>query len=321
MGRGVQKSFYRDWAQSREDLPLFYRPAWLDCVCGEANWQVAIAQDEDGNVCGVLPFYESKTWFGRSVSNPPFSPFMGPLLFLSEENQSNFSKYSFEKKILQELIRSLPEAASVKLKWRPENQNWLPFYWAGYRQTTAYTFVISGDTGIEAAFENLKNSVRADIEFARRRCEVSESDDLAAFYRLYSSVFEKQKKKSPFTFGRFSKTDDFLKLENRRLILLVKDSETGEPEAGAYLAEDEKRIYLAATGKSEEAGRGAVALAVWTAIQKSLEKKKSLDFEGSMLPGVEHFFRAFGGQMETYFVVFKYARLLALLRILAGKKN
>lgn len=314
-----QKSFYRKWAEGQDKLPLFYRPDWLDCVCGAEHWEVVLVKDDRGEVLGVLPFYQSKKGFWTKILNPPFSPFMGPYLIYPKEKKDHFSRYGFEKKVLQQLAEQLPKSPFTKLRWRPEIQNWLPFYWAGFQQTTAYTFVIEADQTPGQVYANFKNTVRGDIEFAERHYTVFPSDDPAAFFTLNRAVFEKQDMDLPYTFGQFSKVEAFLKSKKQGRILLAKNRETEKIEAGIFVLTDGDRAYLLATGKVENAGRGALALLIWEAIKESIEEGKMFDFEGSMMPGVEHFFRSFGGRMVPYLVVYRYARVLALLRVMRGK--
>ena len=51
------------------------------------------------------------------------------------------------------------------------------------------------------------------------------------------------------------------------------------------------------------------------AIQDAQAKELEIfDFEGSMLPGVEAFFRGFNGELKPYFTVWKYGnRLLSFI--------
>jgi len=55
----------------------------------------------------------------------------------------------------------------------------------------------------------------------------------------------------------------------------------------------------------------ALPALLWHAIKYALNKgKKAFDFEGSMDPGVEQFFRNFGGNRELYLVLKKNDSLL-----------
>jgi hypothetical protein len=58
---------------------------------------------------------------------------------------------------------------------------------------------------------------------------------------------------------------------------------------------------------------GAMYYLLFIFIQKNSKKNLILDFEGSMIPGVERFYRGFGAKPETYLQL-KINRLPLLLR-------
>ena len=64
--------------------------------------------------------------------------------------------------------------------------------------------------------------------------------------------------------------------------------------------------YLLGGYQAEERHHGAGALAVFEAIQHCREiGLKTFDFEGSVIPAIEKYFRGFGGQLKPYFSVNK----------------
>jgi hypothetical protein len=50
---------------------------------------------------------------------------------------------------------------------------------------------------------------------------------------------------------------------------------------------------------------GAMSLLFWNAIKLASEKGLAFNFEGSMIPGVERFFRSFGGGLTPVFYISK----------------
>ena len=56
---------------------------------------------------------------------------------------------------------------------------------------------------------------------------------------------------------------------------------------------------------------------MWHGIQFAATVSMEFDFEGSMIPGIESFFRGFGGNPRTYFRVYRggiYFRFLNYLK-------
>ena len=96
--------------------------------------------------------------------------------------------------------------------------------------------------------------------------------------------------------------------KKRRRIFFAKNTE-GVVQAAIYVVFDTSTAYYLAGGATE-AGRskGAMHGLLAHAIQETAAEGCTIfDFEGSMLKGVEPFFRGFGGELTPYFRVFKYA--------------
>ena len=107
-------------------------------------------------------------------------------------------------------------------------------------------------------------------------------------------------------------------------------SKEGEPLGGVWIAWDDKRAYYLLGGFDHSAkSNNAVALAMWRAIQFTATNLKlpEFDFEGSMIPAVERFFRKFGGTIIPNYTI-RYRRPVGfdrrvvrkLVRLLRGPR-
>ena len=81
----------------------------------------------------------------------------------------------------------------------------------------------------------------------------------------------------------------------------------GVPIAGVYTVYDSRTAYNLITGYDDAlAHSGAGPLAMWHAILKAKEMGlRVFDFEGSVIPPIERYFRGFGGQLTPIFSVHK----------------
>jgi lipid II:glycine glycyltransferase (peptidoglycan interpeptide bridge formation enzyme) len=73
-----------------------------------------------------------------------------------------------------------------------------------------------------------------------------------------------------------------------------------------YIVWDKDTCYYLLGGYDPERSHsGASALAMWEAIKyaKNELKLSKFDFEGSMVPAIEMFFRKFGGEITPYYSV------------------
>ena len=83
--------------------------------------------------------------------------------------------------------------------------------------------------------------------------------------------------------------------------------QNNQPIAASFCIFDNNKVYYLLGGyDSKNKHQGAGALAVDAAIKHSKEKGIIIfDFEGSMLPEVEKYFRGFGGDLIPYYSVNK----------------
>ena len=80
----------------------------------------------------------------------------------------------------------------------------------------------------------------------------------------------------------------------------------GQLHAAAFVVwQDQSAYYIAGGGNTALRNSGAHSLVLWEAIRYVAEFADRFDFEGSMLPGVERFFREFGARQIPYFTITK----------------
>ncbi len=53
------KTIYKTFCQNHDEIPIFSQYWWLDIVCGENNWDVALCKIEN-KIAGAFPYYIKK---------------------------------------------------------------------------------------------------------------------------------------------------------------------------------------------------------------------------------------------------------------------
>lgn len=111
---------------------------------------------------------------------------------------SSDTKYTTELGRRQELCKQFTE----ELKRYPhflQNFNyditdWLPFYWAGYNQTTRYTYLLKNIRDHQAVWENMSANIRRNITKAQNKYHISvkKGIPLDEFLTVQSQTFDRQ---------------------------------------------------------------------------------------------------------------------------------
>lgn len=309
-----KKHLYEAFSDKHEDLPLFFRPWWLDAVCGEDGWNVALVE-KDGQVVAVLPYAIREKFGFKALTTPQLTQCLGPWILSPPSNTKYSKRLAREKDLMGALIDQLPDYHLYNQKWHFSASNWLPFFWKGFSQTTRYTYRLNCLSKQEELWKNLQQNIRGDIRKASNREGVVVRDDIVVdeFYKINKLVFERQGKSVPYSLDFVKRIDRAVMNRQQRKIFIAQDSE-GRFHAGVYIVWDDKSAYyLMGGGDPELRNSGATSLCMWEAIKFASTVTKSFDFEGSMIEPVERFFRGFGAVQTPYMQVSR--RNSKLLRI------
>jgi lipid II:glycine glycyltransferase (peptidoglycan interpeptide bridge formation enzyme) len=285
---------------------LFSQPWWLDAVA-PGSWN-AVTVERGGEIVARLPYVIRRRYGFTYLTMPPLTQTLGPWLRPYPGKYTN--KLSEEVKLMTELIESLPRFDRFEQNFHHSITNWLPFYWEGFQQTTRYTYVVENLQDHDSLWKDLRENIRREIRKAERQVMVRDDLDIDAFLDLNEMTFKRQGLNAPYTRELVTRLDNACRKRDCRKILFAEDNQ-GRLHAAAYLVWDKwAAYYLMGGGNPELRTSGATSLLIWKSIQFSGTVSRTFDFEGSMVKGVERFFRAFGAQQKSYFRVSKTTHLL-----------
>ncbi len=293
------KEQYERHCASRQDIPLFLQPWWLDAVCGSANWG-AVVSEKEGVVNGILPYFLTQKAGFRGIGMPPFTPFMGWHIHYPE-GQRYTKRLSFEMKTAKELIENLPKTAFFEQLLPPHSTNWLPAKWLNYQQTTRYTYVLKHLEKEVDLTKGFLSGLRGGLQKAASIVEITNEFEPAVAYNLLHNTYTRQKLKMPMQPQQFEHLLQTCHARGRANLFLAKD-ERGQVHAAAVVVEDGHTAWNIIRAHNEQfAQNRAMGFLMWKVISKMAEKGiQHFDFSGSMLPGVEMFVRSFGAEQVPY---------------------
>ena len=320
----MQKHDYRLYSKRHETLPLFHQPWWLDAlaIANGVSWNVALSRAKDGTIIGVWPYFEGVK-LGMDVSLPPvLASYLGIWIDYPEEDWKEETRQSYQNGIVKDLISQMPEFHLFKQNFTPSFQNWKELHWAGYNQTTHYTYLLEGIKDHDKIFAGFKSNLRTSIKKVGNNFSIGETNDLAAFYAINKKSWSVQKEKIPYTLKYLQKLDDALVNYGHRYIRLIKDA-NDNIVAGTYVIRDNHTAYNLMLGTDpDHRNSRAAEILLWDVIQEMSQYVDRFDFEGSMIEGVSQFFKAFGGKQQPYSLISKAKNKWIAIgaRLMANKK-
>lgn len=294
---------YRKFCKEEKNLPIFCKDWWLDCVCGEQNWNVALVE-KGGTLFATMPYFLTKRYGMNIITQPILTPSLG-IYFKYPEKQKYYKKLSFEKEMIEKIIEQLPKYSKFYQSFNFEYTNLLPFYWAGFDISARYTYVIEN---IQLA--ELEKNFETDIRKRRRKkayrigVEIYESTDIKKFYELNKMTFKRQGIGVPYSLELITKLYKACQKNNAVKMYFAKYKD--EVIAANFLIYDSKTVYYLMGGiNPNKKDLGAMDLIQYESIRFALENGRRFDFEGSVIESIEKYFRSFGAIQKPYFTVSK----------------
>ena len=297
----TEKDKYRKLCESEQTIPIFSRDWWLDTVCGKNRWDVLLIEQKD-KILAALPLYIP---INKVVSMPSYTQTMGPWIAPASSDTKYTTELGRRQELCKQLVERLREYRSFLQNFNYDIIDWLPFYWADFQQTTRYTYLLKEIQDSEALWENMSPNIRRNINKAQNKYHLTVKKGISVkeFMTAQAQTFDRQHVKIK------SNTRSL-----KKLIAICREKEQGElwgaydekgnlHSAAFIVWQDGSAYYLGGGGNPTYRNSGAQSLVLWECIQYVSRHTSTFDFEGSMLPGVERFFREFGATQTPYFTI------------------
>jgi hypothetical protein len=284
-------------------IGVFGSKNWLS-IYGNTLKMIGVYKDEH-QLIGGFYFLNTRKLGCKFVKLPPYTPHCG-LFFISEGiNQSSIN--NFKKEVINEVCTFFTNQKSVLtiLAFPSNIIDFQPFIWEKYKVIPNYTYRINLAKSMDDIVANFDSKNRNVINKAiKEQVNISEStlskDELVKFFKntlnnTDANVYDSELENVFFKFSNAENSFSFEAKKNDQLLGVV------------FCIFDKQVCYYLLGGVDKKSGMQGINNLL---IQCSIEKAKRLgcsvfDFEGSMLKGVEKFFRSFGPDLVPYYTVNK----------------
>lgn len=284
---------------------LFHSSAWLG-ASGRAFSVIGVFSGS--GLIGGVPVVVRRIGWLALAGHPPLTPYLGPVIRVTE--MKPVTELSYRKRAYSALARYLRSMFHrITFRLPPEVIDLQPFMWSGFVAGVGYTYRVKLD-GLDSVWQSMDVSRRNDIRRAQqdglRVCSDASVDEVID---VAEASFRRQGLRGTFRHAA-RQYDQVLRRLGRCRGFIIKDA-TGNPLAAAYIVWDKKRAYYVLGGYAEKyRHHGAGPLALWESMRFAREEASlgEFDFEGSMVPPIESYFRKFGGILTPYYTLTWSAR-------------
>lgn len=283
---------------------------WLKMFGDRA--QVCGIYDKGDNLIGGFTIYEEKKFGLRIFRNPPFTPTIGPFLKIDAKNPvAVMGIWKEALSSMAEFIEGLPYSV-VSFSLDKDIVDTQPFIWKKFKVIVRYKYLLDLSHPTEDIWKGMSHEKKKAINRATEDGLLAKQiDDFKVIQALVLKTFSRQEQ-------QFHKDYldrilfDFANKKNCCGFVTFKED---RPLACEFIAYDKNTAHGVISGYDHNyKHRGAGPLAFWEAIKYAKESGlKYFDFEGSMIPRLERYFREFGGQLTPYYTVNKAKLPLEML--------
>ena len=292
----THKEKYKQLCETEGDkIPLFQQYWWMETVCRGKQWEVLLVEQE-GRVEAALPYLIGRRCGLRYILPPQLTPFSGP--WTRPTNPEG------ERALLASLVAQL-EKLRVNCflqHFSTAVTDCRPFEEKGYRLLPRRTYrfdPIPEPAGLPALAAKER---RRGIEAVNEAYALDKAVDCHEFVDLHIAYWERRS-------GKDLLSRDFLTrvvqtaLDRHQALLYGLRNDEGRLMAARFVVFDSHCAHSLLSALQPDALRNTMTVLTWQVIADLHGRTRVYDFEGSMDPGIAHFFHDSATTETPYFEV------------------
>ncbi|MGB7547825.1 MAG: GNAT family N-acetyltransferase [Terracidiphilus sp.] len=302
--------------ESSPQCSVFVKSWWLKATCDKVR---VLGFYEEGRLIAGIPLhYEYKAGL-RICKLSKLTQTWG--VVMAPFPGKKVTADSREMEILDAFAARLANERFFVQAFHPTSQNWLPFHWRGFTQTTHYTYVLDELESMDRLWNGLAQVRRTNIRKARKLGLIVKECSPEVVYQAAKATFDHQGKQCPYQIEYLRRLYDAARAHDAGVCLAAEDP-GGQIHAAYFFAWDRKRGYLLAGGHDPSLGAsGGSVLLVWHLIEFAAAHTAVFDFEGSMQKQIETSFRSYGATRVAYNRIVKIPRWLRIGLCAMGRQS
>lgn len=289
----LEADFNRLQSESNE---VFSSDSWTSAY--DAKLRRFVILDDTEKVIGGFVAYEGGMRSIKTLVTPPFASHCG--LFVNAEYSSVVKKNSIYKKIMQAIADFLANSnySYYKLDFPEGFSDMQPFVWKKMNVNVKYSYVLDCTVSEDILRNNLDPKLRNMLnKFEKDNWRISHERKAVDAYQIITSTLGANDVKWK---------DDILKklLEQSCLDYTSIESESGIVAVAITANSGNKAYYVFGGVHRDEKNNSLGPAALYNAILFAKKNNKMhFDFEGSMIPEIERYFRQFGGELVAQYSI------------------
>ncbi len=283
---------------------IFHQTKWLERI---GNVEVLISE-KDSEIQSGIAFVKTRKRGVKGLHIPPFTHYFGPLI--------NSTNHQYQVKFLKDLMQATG-GGHFDFKFPNQDYGILSYSQLGFHNSILITHILKGK--LEEFLVKMNKNKKRELN---KLLDMVNSNELVLLdeYDVNEVINLMRETGNRGNFRISVPIFQRVFLERQQSYIksiYVHSKKFGLISAGIY-AYDDKMVYNlinASKRLNHNTYKTINLLTVFKGIEFALGSNRQFDFEGSMIPGVSHFYKLMGGTSQPVYRVQKSPSLLfGLLR-------
>jgi len=283
-----------------------FHTGWFLRAFGQSP-QIRVLRNGQGNIKAGLVLTTSRFLATSAVRRTPWTCYNGPLI-LPSEGGTDRTRMGQEKQLMLEALSLAPRLGMYDYIMAPDWTDMMPFLWNGFDTLVGYVYQIPPappEQWQAAISKTQRRELRqGKKEMAEQGCTIEVNGSAEEFYELVEGTARRCGFRIPCSRPQFLKWWQVMRERDAATLYVFWDGQHLALE-GIVVVRDWTCTYsvIPGTRGGRRTGAGCYAqrLLMERIILDSHERGLIFDFAGSVLPGVELYFRSWGGRCRAVF--------------------
>jgi hypothetical protein len=318
MAEILNETQYAEWdafVPTAKGGTLFHQ-TWLLKPLSD-DLRVVVLRDKAGRIQAGLPLTVFRFLGTAAARRVVWAAYNGPLI--SDSPKTNpAEKASEEKGDLLRILAESPRLGLYDYAFPPAYTDMMPLLWNGFDTSVGYTYQIPPappEQWQKAMTAANRNTLRKAHEVVRQLGgTVETTENFEECYALVRQTIDYKSIRHGSDVEVLSAWWKVVRDRQAGQLYVVRES-SGQPICATVLAWDHRCAYYLASGIRADARKGPLRELSRLLIERMITDVHTrgliFDFEGSSLPGVEPYFRRWGGTCLPQYRAVKIVKLLS----------
>ena len=292
----TNKERYIEWTASLEFVPVFMQPWWMDAVCAGKEWDVLLAENENGEIQGAMPYLIRRRAWYKYIIMPQQTQIGG--IWVAPDVTGDKWKTAEVCRQLKEQMDKMGLAYYYQ-QYMPNSLCVDAMRALGFKTKERVTYRVDDLSDLDAVIASFSKNKRRQLQKALS-LHADRTMEVEDFYRFHTHCLATRNRKISYSREFLLVLERKARREGQCQIISIRNAD-GQPYAAALLVWDKHYMYyLIPCYDSAFSDSGAGALLALESMKFAREKQVHFDFSETVDKRVA---LQFGAAPFTYFSV------------------